>query len=244
MRPDVRENLMRELIINTYMHSRTLQTAMRAVKYESIILKILEEEAVPADLYYLAIIESELDPDAVSYAGALGIWQIRKETAKELGLIVTDHIDQRKDPELATRAAAKYFKKAYDSFGTWTLAVAAYNRGITGLKDALNNQKVESFYDVYLHPQTARYLYRALAAKIVFDKSQNHVINDDKFKNLVYDQDYKMIKVNENIESLPEFAIQHGTTYKLLKEMNPWMVNTDYRLVVPEDVELDVKIPK
>lgn len=243
-RADIKQDLMRELIINTYGHSRTLQTAMRAVKYEPLIIRVLKEENVPSDFYYLAIIESELDPDAISYAGALGIWQLREETAKELGLIVTDHIDQRKDTELSTRAAAKYLKKAYDTFGSWTLAVAAYNRGIAGLKDALESQKVSSFYDLYMHPQTARYLYRVLAAKTVFESDKSYVINKEKFKNILEDEKHKTVTITQNIENLPEFAIQHGTTYKKLKELNPWMVNTDYRLVVPEGKELVVRIPE
>lgn len=114
-RIDVTEAFKKELIVNTYLHSHTIQILKNAPRYFHIIEPILKAEGVPNDFKYLAVIESSLNPLAVSYAGAVGIWQLMSATAKELGLEVTNDVDERYHVEKATRAACTYLKKAYQN---------------------------------------------------------------------------------------------------------------------------------
>ena len=90
---------------------------------------ILEKNGIPEDFKYLAVIESRLNPQAQSPAGAVGVWQFLKGTGKENGLEINNEVDERYHIEKSTEAAAAYLKKAYEKFGSWTLAAAAYNAG-------------------------------------------------------------------------------------------------------------------
>ena len=94
-RVDVYEALKKELIVNTYLHSHTIQLLKNSPRIFKIIEPILKEEGVPDEFKYLAVIESQLNPLAVSYAGAVGVWQFLKSTGKEYGLEVTDEVDER-----------------------------------------------------------------------------------------------------------------------------------------------------
>ena len=126
-RIDVIEAFKKELIVNTNLHSHTIQVIKNAPRYFHIIEPILKEEGIPNDFKYLAVIESSLNPLAVSYAGAVGIWQLMSGTAKELGLEVTNDVDERYHIEKATRAACAYLKKAHEKFGSWTAARVAFS---------------------------------------------------------------------------------------------------------------------
>ena len=97
--------------------------------YMPVFEQVLEERGLPLELKYLPVIESGLDPNAVSRHGATGLWQIMLGTAKGLGLEVTSLVDERRDPYAASQAAAGYLKDLYDTYGDWSLAIAAYNCG-------------------------------------------------------------------------------------------------------------------
>ena len=170
---DVRERLDRELLVNTYWQSNMLLLIKRSYRFFPLIEKILKEEDVPQDFKYLAVIESGLE-NVRSPKGAKGIWQIMSGTAREYGLEVNKNVDERYNLELSTRAACKYLKKAKDKFGSWTLAAAAYNRGIMGISRNLSKQKVENYYDLLLGRETSRYIFRILAVKEIMENSNNY----------------------------------------------------------------------
>jgi len=170
---DVRERLDRELLVNTYWQSNMLLLIKRSFRFFPLIEKILNEEGVPDDFKYLAVIESGLE-NVRSPKGAKGIWQIMSGTAKEYGLEVNKNVDERYNLELSTRVACRYLKKAKDKFGSWTLAAAAYNRGISGISRNLNRQKVENYYDLLLGRETSRYIFRILAVKEIMENSNNY----------------------------------------------------------------------
>ena len=219
--PDVWERLDRELHVNTFWHSNTIFLLKRGNKWLSKIEKVLTENGIPPDLKYLAVIESDLT-NAVSPSEAVGFWQLLKGTATDFGLEVDNEVDERYNPEKSTEAAADYLKKAHEKFGTWTNAAASYNIGMRGLQREFDEQKVDSYYDLLLNEETSRYVFRAIAVKLIFE-------NPEKFGfNLEPDQLYKTqklkeVEVDETIDNLRDFSFDQGINYKILKRYNPWL---------------------
>ena len=116
-RSDYFERMDRELVSFTYMHTNTTLMLKKSQRYFSIVVPILKKEGIPEDLKYLMAIESNLDPKALSSAGAAGLWQFTKATAQTYGLEVTAEVDERYNIEKETLAACKYLKTAYDKYG-------------------------------------------------------------------------------------------------------------------------------
>ena len=241
-RTDVTEAFKKELIVNTYLHSHTIQVLKHAPRYFHTIEPILKEEGVPDDFKYLAVIESSLNPLAVSYAGAVGIWQLMSGTAKELGLEVSNDVDERYHLEKATRAACAYLKKAYQKFGSWTLAAASYNGGMNMLSKQQDRQKETNFYDLLLGEETGRYVYRLLALKQIMEEPH---LYDFYVEQLYPVEPVTLVKVTQSIKDLAEFAKEHGISYKTLKRFNPWLRQTSlkigkhktYYIAIPENKE-------
>lgn len=237
---DVRERFDKELLVNTFWHSNTMLNYKLANKYFAIIDKILLEEGIPLDFRYLAVAESGLR-NVRSPAGASGIWQIMKATGKSYGLVINDEIDERYHLEKSTKTACDYLNEAYKKFGSWTLAAASYNVGMPKLQKRLNEQMVNNYFDLYLNTETARYMYRILAYKMVFE-------NPKKFGLFIEEEDlyepleYEIMNMGGSIENLAQFAKDHNTTYKMLKVANPWLRGKS--LTVKEGQVYSLKIPK
>ena len=216
-----RERLDRELHINTYWHNNSIFIYKRSNRWLPQIEAILQEEGVPDDFKYLAVIESGL-LNVTSPAKAVGFWQFLKPTARELGLEVTKEVDERYHPLKSTRAACKYLKKAYTSFGRWTLVAASYNMGIRGLNNRLEEQKVNSYFDLLLNEETSRYVFRALAAKELITNPEKYgfeIPEDHLYKQ----EPLREIEITQSIDDLVLFAQDHGINYKILKKHNPWL---------------------
>jgi len=163
----VKENLDRELIVNTYWHSSSLLLLKRAARWFPVIEHILKENGIPDDFKYLALIESGLE-NVTSPAGAKGFWQFLKGTAKDYGLEVNNEVDERYNVEKATQAACKYFNKAHEKYKNWTLVAAAFNAGNKGIDRQIEKQKVNNYYSLLLDDETERYVFRILAIKTIF----------------------------------------------------------------------------
>jgi membrane-bound lytic murein transglycosylase D len=236
---EVRERFDRELLVNTFWHSNTMLNYKLSSKYFEDIERILEENGVPGDFKYLAVAESGLR-NVVSPAGAAGYWQFLRSTGLEYGLEINNEVDERYDYVKATSAACEYLKDAKARFGTWTLAAASYNVGMAKLSKRLQEQQVDNYYDLYLNSETSRYLFRILSYKMVFE-------NPDKFgfdfvKKDFYDPyQYKNVVVENSIADLAQFAIDNGTTYKMLKVVNPWL--TAKILTISAGNSYSIKIP-
>lgn len=239
-RNDVAEALRKELIVNTYLHSHTLQILRNAPKFFRTIEPILKENGIPDDFKYLAVIESRLEPLIVSPAGAVGIWQLMKGTAQDLKLEVTAEIDERYHLEKATRAACQYLKKAYDKFGSWTLAAASYNAGFNMLNKQMNLQQQTDYYNLLLGEETERYVFRILALKQIMNRPELYHFS------LPVPSPYekvKKIEVKASVKDWAKFAKQHGITYKTLKRFNPWLRKNSlhnprhktYEIAIPVD---------
>jgi hypothetical protein len=238
--PDLRERLDRELLVNTYWQSNMMLLLKRANKYFPTIEKILNEEGVPGDLKYLSVIESGLE-NVVSPAGARGFWQIMRTTGREYGLEVNSNVDERYHIAFSTRMAAQYLKKAKKKFGSWTLAAASYNRGMSGIQRNLNTQKVESYFDLRLGQETSRYVFRVLAVKeIIENPSKYGYVFDDT--DLYYSVPVRLHGLDTAISNLTAFAEKMGVNYKILKIHNPWLLQNHlnnrsrkyYEIAIPE----------
>ena len=147
----------------------------RMSQYKPIILPILEEEGVPPELFYLAMIESGLNPKAYSYAHASGVWQFITSTGKMYGLKKTWWIDERRDFEKSTRAAAHLLKNLYTEFDDWYLAFAAYNCGSTRVKKTIKRQGTNDYWKLTRLPaQTRNYVPNIMAAIFIANNPEKY----------------------------------------------------------------------
>ncbi len=237
---NVRDQLDREILVNTYWHSNTFLYQKRAARWFPRIEAILAENGVPDDIKYIALIESGLT-NVVSPAGATGFWQFMKGTGEGYGLEINKYVDERYDLEKSTVAACEYMKKAYKMFGNWSLAAASYNMGKGGLKNALEKQQVNSYFDLHLNNETSRYVYRILAAKLILSNSENFGFNF-RPEELYEPYSTYTISVDTTITNLPQFALDQGANYQLLRLLNPWIRN--YSIPNKEGKTYIIKLPK
>lgn len=219
--PDIRERMDRELLVNTYWQSNSLLLFKRAHKYFPIIEPILEQYGIPDDFKYLAVIESGLQ-NVTSPAGAKGFWQIMKSTGIEYGMEINSNVDERYHLKLSTHLACQYFLKAKEKFGSWTLAAASYNAGISGIASELNRQSVSNYYDMLLGQETGRYVFRIVALKEIMKHPLNYGFNFKKEDLYSYAPTYE-VEVDTAVSDFVEFAKNFGLNYKQLKLHNPWL---------------------
>ncbi len=218
---DTYESLDREMLINTYWQSQTLIFIKKVHRYFPVIEPILKEVGVPDDLKYIAVAESGL-ANVVSPSNAAGFWQFLKGTAKDYKLEVNEEVDERYHLEKATYAAAKFLKKSYNKYGSWSLAAASYNMGRRNISRQIVRQKTDNYYDLILGEETGRYVFRLIALKLILESPQKYgfVVNEhEKYPEI----QYKTITIDTTINSLPDFAYNMGINYKVLKELNPWL---------------------
>jgi hypothetical protein len=238
---DTRESLERELLTSAYRHSSTMLIIKRANRYLPAIEKILKKNDIPDDFKYLAAAESEYS-NMISPAGATGFWQIMQETGKEEGMEINSVVDERYDVERSTQFACDYFKKSYEKYGNWTLTAASYNGGRAALDEQIGIQHQNNYYDLLLSEETARYIFRAVAYKLIISDPAKYGFDITK-KELYPELKYYEVKVDTAVSSFSDFAEHFGTNYKLLKLLNPWLrkpyltpqSNKVYLLKIPEE---------
>jgi len=219
--PDILERMDRELLVNTYWQSNGLLMFKRVKKYFPIIEPILEKNGIPDDFKYLAVIESGLT-NAVSPAGARGVWQIMPATGRENGLEINKNVDERYNLEKSTEVACKYLLNAKEKLGSWTLAAAAYNAGNAGVSRRLREQGVSEYYDLLLGEETGRYLFRIVALKEILSNPKKYGFNF-RDKDLYTNVPTYKIEVDSAVTDFTKFAKRFGINYKLLKLHNPWL---------------------
>ena len=236
---DVKERLDRELLINANLDATTTLIIKRANRVFPIIEPILQKYNVPDDFKYLAVIESGLT-NAVSGSGAKGVWQFMPDTAKEKGMEVNDIVDERYHLEKSTEAACRYLLDAKGKFGSWTLAAASYNGGMTGVEKKIEEQKVTNYYDLALTEETSRYVFRILALKEIMKNPAKYGFSI--FASDLYNQiPFKKIEVDSTVNDLSDFAKTQGINYKILKIHNPWL--RDRKLLNPTKKKYEIEIP-
>lgn len=218
---DTRESLDREILTSAYRHSSTIMIIKRAHRHLPVIEKILERNGIPDDFKYLVAAESEYS-NMISPVGATGFWQIMPATGKEQGMEINSDVDERYNLEKSTQFACDYFRKSYERYGNWTMAAASYNGGRAAMDEQIRIQNQTNYYDLLLTEETARYVFRAVAYKLVISDPAYYgfeISEEELFPAL----DYYEVIVDTPIESFAEFASRYGTNYKILKLLNPWL---------------------
>jgi membrane-bound lytic murein transglycosylase D len=200
----------------------------RAKTYFPIIEKIFREEQVPDELKYLVIQESALISDAVSTSNAVGYWQFKAETAKEMGLRVNNRVDERMNIVAASRGAARYFKQSNNYFNNWLLVVQSYQMGIGGTMREVGEEHFGSRH-MDVTSDTYWYVRKYLAHKVAFE----HALGEGK-------GEVEVTPVQASGVSLDEIAKESGVEMNQLRDYNKWIKNDE----VPDDKEYTVVIPR
>jgi membrane-bound lytic murein transglycosylase D len=220
-KPDVKERMDRELLVNTYWQSNGILLFKRANKYFPIIEPLLKKHGLPDDFKFLALAESGFT-DETSTVGAAGIWHFMNATGKEYGLEINNNVDERYNIEKSTKVAAEYLKNAKNRFGSWTLAAAAYNAGNYGISRRLEAQGVTNYYDAKLPNETERYVFRVLALKEIISNPEKYGFVFEKDDLYTTKKTYT-VKVDTAITNITSFAKGFGMNYKEFKIHNPWL---------------------
>lgn len=201
---------------------RSLETAFeRGERYLPMIRGILAEEGLPEELAYLALVESHFRPDARSPAGAVGMWQFIETTARASGLRVDWWVDERLDPEFATRAAARHLRELYEQFRDWELALAAYNAGPGAVGRALRRCGAGDFWGLVeageLRSETCRYVPKFYAAVAIAREPEAYGLS---WRRDVEPWAYDTVRVATPVD-LTTAARAAGVGRRVLEELNP-----------------------
>lgn len=216
----------------------------RSGMYIPMMQRILVEEGLPPDLVYLALIESGFSPYAYSSAAAVGYWQFISATGRRYGLRIDEWVDERRNPDKATRAAARYLRDLYGMFGDWHLAAAGYNAGEGKIARAMRMYDSSDYWDIvekrYLKPETKDYVPKLIAAITIAKNPQQYGFNPQYFDPLTHST--VMVQGGEDLNRL---AYAAGVSFTALKRLNPelkrWLVppaDRLYPLNVPVGAEV------
>lgn len=192
----------------------------RSTKYLPAIRHELRSAGLPQDLAYLAMIESGYNPSAYSHAHAAGLWQFIRGTGRNYGLRIDSWVDERREPEKATKAAIAYLGALYERFGDWHLAVAGYNAGEGKIERAIKKYKSRDFWELarhrYLRLETKRYVPKLIAAIIIARNPEQYGFTDIAYQQPVQ---YDLIKVPPRTD-LKAIAVSGSTTVKEIRKLN------------------------
>jgi membrane-bound lytic murein transglycosylase D len=193
----------------------------RSTRYLPMIREIFQEHGLPEDLAYLAMIESGFNPHAYSHASACGMWQFIRGTGLRYNLAINDYVDERRDPEKATHAAAKYLLDLYKQFGSWYLAAASYNCGENRVQREINNSNHKNFWELSanqcLPGETKNYVPQMIAATLIAKNPEKF-----GFKGVPYlpPIQYDKVKVDDTT-SLTAAAVACNVPSEEMQVLNP-----------------------
>ncbi len=193
----------------------------RSGRYLELMKEILKGKNIPEDIAFLPLIESGFNPNAYSVARAVGPWQFIASTGRRYGLKIDWWTDERKDPVKSTEAAADYLKDLYEMFGSWNLAMAAYNAGEGKILKALNRSKSDDYWALlstrYIRNETKEYVPRFIAAKLIATDPSTYGFGDQEYRSpFTYDE--VIIDRPVDLDVAAECA---GTTLEAIRELNP-----------------------
>jgi len=212
----------------------------RSRRYIPSMRKLLKEHGLPEDLVYIALIESGFDPSAYSRSKASGPWQFISWTGKRYGLKVNWWVDERRDPEKSTIAAAKHLKDLYERFECWYLAAAGYNAGESKIVRAMKRYRTEDFWlltkSQYLKRETKNYVPQMIAAALIAKDPEKYGFTDVEYQEPLR---YEKVKVPE-LTGLSLTAKACETSLEEIKELNPEILRG---VTPPDEPDYEIKIP-
>ena len=214
----------------------------RSSRYIPMMKEILKREGMPEDLVYVAMIESGFQMHAHSWANAVGPWQFVSDTGRRYSLRIDQWVDERKDPVKATTAAALYLKELYGLFnGDWYLAAAGYNAGENKILRAIDMYNTSDFWELsrgsYLKRETKEYVPKLLAAAIIAKNPARYGFSDIAYQPAI---EFETVKIPSRTD-LELVAKLSGTTYEILKELNP---DLRHWCTPPNYPDYELKLPK
>jgi membrane-bound lytic murein transglycosylase D len=222
---------------STWDRERFERFMTRGSVYQALIEDTLVKHGLPSDLYYLAMIESGFVIDATSRVRAKGIWQFTQGTGRRFGLRIDSQVDERLDPIRATEAAARYLKDLYDEFGSWYLAMAAYNAGEGKVRQAIRLGGTRDYWALteggYLPSETSAYVPIFQAAMRIAKSPESYGFTSKP----IFDYPkVKQVRLARR-QTLKSIAIQKGLSYAALRSVNPQVLRgrarPGYRIWVP-----------
>lgn len=210
----------------------------RSGRYEPMLRAILRDEGLPEDLVYLSLIESGFNPNAYSPAHAVGLWQFIASTGRLNGLRIDHWVDERRDPLLATRAAAAHLKDLYEDFGSWYLAAAAYNGGSTRVRRAIRCARSRDFWTLArrrcIRPETRNYVPKLIAAALIAKQPEKYAFHVQRARPIRYD----VVRVSD-ATSLDVIAEAADVPVRDVVTLNPQLI----RAVTPPGQSYWVRLP-
>lgn len=208
----------------------------RRAEVDSMITAILDENGLPRELIYLAMIESGLSPRAVSYAKAVGYWQFMAPTGRNNGLRIDWWIDERRDLEASTRAACRYLRTLYNQFGDWALVLAAYNTGEGRVERTINRHGHDDFWNLKLPQQTVDHIPKFIAAARIGEDPERYGFTVPAARPVQYD----LLPVDAATD-LKVVAHCAGVEESVITALNPALVRG---LAAPDGKPYHVKVPR
>lgn len=208
--------------------------------YFPIFDSILKKNGIPEEMKYLAIVESGLNPRAVSRVGAVGLWQFMPVTGREFGLIVNEFIDERMDPYKSTTAACKYLNMAYGIFKDWELAIASYNCGMGQVRRSIRKSGyAESFWDIYTHlpKETRAYVPQYVAVNYVMNYLEEHNIKADSIEAPI---DFETIHIKNQYVNMESLCRQLDFCMEDFFKLNPAIQKN----FLPPTISYPIRIPR
>ncbi|MEA2030071.1 MAG: LysM peptidoglycan-binding domain-containing protein [candidate division Zixibacteria bacterium] len=210
---------------------------VRSKKYKPMMQEIISQYNLPKDLVYLSMVESGYNPRAYSWARASGLWQFISSTGRLYDLNRSWWYDERRDPVKSTHAACQFLKDLYEEFGSWDLAMAAYNGGPGRMRKTIRRQKTKDFWEMRLHRQTMDYIPLIMAATIITKEPEKYGFNNIDFEDeVVWDE----IEIDKCLE-LSVIAKTVGCTTAEIKNLNPELLR---HYTPPNTKHYKLKIPK
>ncbi|MGE5217349.1 MAG: transglycosylase SLT domain-containing protein [Chloroflexota bacterium] len=227
---------------STSAKSHFKEVLTRSGKYMPMIAKVLNEEGLPPELGYLALIESEFVVNTTSPNGAVGLWQFIAPTAKKYGLRIDQWVDERRDPVKSTRAAAAYLKYLHDYYGRWFLATAAYNAGPGNIDKALRQSNAKDFWSIKakasLSDETRDFVPKFIAVSLIATNPHKYGFHEVRY---VPPMDYEEVEVRRSM-SLSTLAGLAETPLSEIRRLNPALLRnvtppweSSYRIKLPGD---------
>lgn len=208
--------------------------------YFPLFEKYLAKHNLPDELKYLSVVESALNPKAMSWAKAVGLWQFMAPTAGDFKLQINSYVDERMDPEKSTEAACKFLKSLHRMFGDWELALAAYNCGPGNVRKAIARAGggKKTFWEIfpYLPKETRSYVPSFTAVVYAMNHVTDHELTPDT---LLYAVETDTVLINQSLD-LKKFALQLNLPEDEITKLNPAIRNS----FLPETVRnFPVKVP-